>query len=123
MWVFLRAAIYIILVLAITKANGTDGEEQQSESDVLKNVKKSNGYAVLTQSVTFQKIVEDYTKFGKKLSKREKILETEPGKLKPIINPNNLEFDRDFDRGKFLKHSQSAANSDQLKPWFARYTF
>lgn len=96
MWVFLRLVIYITLVLGIIQANGSD------ESDVIENIKKLNGFAILTHSVHYEEITEDYTEFERKLSKREEILETEPGKLHPIYDPNNVNFQRDFDRGKFL---------------------
>ena len=67
------------------------------------NIKKLREYAVLTQSVDFTEITEDYTEFESKLSKREKVLKTEPGQLQAVVDPTNVEFNRDFDRGMFLE--------------------
>ena len=72
------------------------------DSDLIKNIKKLKEFAILTQSVDFNEIIEDYTEFENKLGKREKILNTEPGKLTTIIDPKNVEFERDFDRGNFF---------------------
>ena len=110
---FLRLMIYITLAFGITHGNDNDG--QKDESDIIENIKRSNGFAVLTHSVTYQEITEDYTEFENKLTKRETILETEPHKLAPIYDPQNLKFDRDFDRGRSYKHSSYVFNYDDNK--------
>ena len=94
MWGFSFCLLYFALAVVIIEAN---------DRDIIKNIKKLREYAVLTQSVDFIEITEDYTEFESKLSKREKVLKTEPGQLQAVVDPTNVEFNRDFDRGMFLE--------------------
>ena len=94
MWGYPFCLLYFALAIVIIEAN---------DRDIIKNIKKLREYAVLTQSVDFIEITEDYTEFESKLSKREKVLKTEPGQLQAVVDPTNVEFNRDFDRGMFLE--------------------
>ena len=58
MWGFSFGLLYFALAIVIIEAN---------DRDIIKNIKKLKEYAVLTQSVDFDEITEDYTEFESKL--------------------------------------------------------